>query len=111
MDYTYALSFKAEWSDGFVESNNVGAFSRTFQNNQSIPASVTVIVSGTENIPTTIIVQIPESSFANSTTSERLQNFSDVTFSETGLPPESNWSVTLNGITMYSLSAPFYSRI
>ena len=96
--------FKAEWSDGFVQTNNLGTFSRIFQQGQSIPASVTVIVSSSNNQSTTLIIQIPVSSTTSSVATEKLQNFSDVTFVESGLASKLNWSVTMNGITESSES-------
>ena len=101
---TSPYTFKAEWSDGFVQTNNVGTFSRTFQQGQSIPTSVTVIVSSSDKQSTTVVIQIPASTATSSTSSEELQNSSNVTFVESGLPSKFNWSVTMNKITESSTS-------
>jgi len=97
-------SFRAEWSDGFVQTNSIGTFSRTFQQGQAIPTSVTVVISSSDKQSTTVFIQLPASSATSSTSIQKSQNSSDVSFIESGLPSKLNWSVTLNKITESSTS-------
>ncbi|MDA4129583.1 MAG: hypothetical protein OK457_02320 [Thaumarchaeota archaeon] len=88
--YTY----KVTWSDGFVQANEIGTFSRTFQLGQLIPTSASATVTGTNNQSASIQVEIPISNVSALTTEP--QNFHSVTFIETGLLSNFSWSINLN---------------
>ncbi|MFI5421440.1 MAG: hypothetical protein ACHQ1H_10785 [Nitrososphaerales archaeon] len=88
-------TFKATWSDGVVQSNDYGTFSRTIQEGQSVPSYATVVVTSSNNQIVSITVQTPVANVSTSKTG--YQNVSSITFLETGLPSHSAWSIQLNG--------------
>jgi hypothetical protein len=92
--------YSTVWSDGFVQSNNVGTFSRTIQQGEAVPTSATVTVTGANGKNVTVVVEVPPENITTSTTTNQINH--SVIFLEQGLAKNLTWSVQLNGTLISS---------
>ena len=115
--------FKAVWSDNFTQENNLGTFSRTFQEGQSIPSGATVIISDAENQVAEVNISV--SSTTSSTTTSLLSTTATfvapptgtvvaptttfhatggvIEFFESGLKSGDLWNISIDGMIMTSM--------
>ena len=120
------FNFTAHWADGYNESNDVGVFQRSFTYNQSVPATVLVVVRSSNGEVANVTVNIPlvsrTTTTQTSTTSQTTSTTSAidhyaVAFVESGLPKGQSWKVSFgplsnssdSNIIMFSLPSGYYS--
>ncbi|MDG6996924.1 MAG: hypothetical protein JRN52_13470 [Nitrososphaerota archaeon] len=121
------FNFTAHWADGYNESNDVGVFQRSFTYNQSVPATVLVVVKSSDGEVANVTVHIPSVSRSTTTltsvatsqtrnTTSAIGHYA-VTFVESGLQKGQSWTVSFgplsntsdSNIIMFSLPSGYYS--